>query len=137
MQDDFCRGNNSGVDQCVSNQDSSSLSDYRFFFYFGQFLLGVGNAPLYTLGNSRIVFLVTYIFNDCEFVGIVYLDENLLPNASAMYLGVFYSMSIVGPAFGYILGGVFLGYYTDFDQAPDEKYFIKYAIDNTHNTSSL
>ena len=54
------------------------------------------------------------------YLGIVYLDENLLPDLSALYLGIFYALSIVGPAFGYILGGMFLGIYTDADRV-DEK----------------
>lgn len=30
--------------------------------------------------------------------------------------GIFYAMSIAGPAIGYLLGGYFLTFYTDFDK---------------------
>ena len=48
------------------------------------------------------------------FTGVTYLDENLKPAMSAFYMGIFYSMAIIGPAVGFILGGYFLSIYTDF-----------------------
>lgn len=70
------------------------LSSYRHIFVLGQFLHGVGASPLYTLG-------------------ITYLDESVPVKMSSMYLGIFYAMAVIGPAFGYLLGGQFLKIYID------------------------
>ncbi|XP_075427540.1 solute carrier organic anion transporter family member 4A1 [Ascaphus truei] len=85
---------------CPSNQtyqftkSASSLSNYRYVFMLGQFLHGIGATPLYTLG-------------------VTYLDENVKSSNSPVYVGVFYTAAIIGPAVGYLLGGVFLNMYTE------------------------
>ncbi|XP_068228926.1 solute carrier organic anion transporter family member 4A1 [Palaemon carinicauda] len=70
------------------------LSSFRHIFILGQFLHGVGASPLYTLG-------------------ITYLDESVPVKMSSMYLGIFYAMAVIGPAFGYLMGGQFLKIYID------------------------
>jgi hypothetical protein len=55
-----------------------------------------------------LVFLIVII------VGVTYIDENVGPESSAFYLGIFYTMGIVGPALGYSIGGQFLNIHTDF-----------------------
>ncbi|GCC23332.1 solute carrier organic anion transporter family member 4A1 isoform X2 [Chiloscyllium punctatum] len=85
---------------CQSNQStlcdkgSSSYSNYRFLFMLGQFLHGIGATPLYTLG-------------------VTYLDENVKSNYAPVYIGIFYTAAIIGPAAGYLLGGNFLKIYTE------------------------
>ncbi|GCB72409.1 solute carrier organic anion transporter family member 4A1 [Scyliorhinus torazame] len=85
---------------CHSNQStqcsegSSSSSNYRFLFMLGQFLHGIGATPLYTLG-------------------VTYLDENVKSNYAPVYIGIFYTAAIIGPAAGYLLGGQFLKVYTE------------------------
>ncbi|XP_068118988.1 solute carrier organic anion transporter family member 4A1 [Hyperolius riggenbachi] len=85
---------------CLSNHTSqvpesaSRLSYYRYVFMLGQFLHGIGATPLYTLG-------------------VTYLDENVKSNYSPVYIGIFYTAAIVGPAVGYLLGGFFLNMYTE------------------------
>ncbi|XP_067410215.1 solute carrier organic anion transporter family member 4A1 [Emydura macquarii macquarii] len=85
---------------CSSNQSMqcgesvSSLSNYRFVFMLGQFLHGVGATPLYTLG-------------------VTYLDENVKSNYSPVYIAIFYTAAILGPAAGYLVGGMFLNIYTE------------------------
>ncbi|XP_054701964.1 solute carrier organic anion transporter family member 4A1 isoform X2 [Grus americana] len=64
-------------------QAASSLSGYRFVFMLGQFLHGMGATPLYTLG-------------------VTYLDENVKTNYSPVYIAVFYTAAILGPAAGYL-----------------------------------
>ncbi|XP_059836733.1 solute carrier organic anion transporter family member 4A1 [Hypanus sabinus] len=81
------------------NKDASSYSDFRysnfrFLFMFGQFLHGIGATPLYTLG-------------------VTYLDENVMSNHAPVYIGIFYTAAIIGPAAGYLLGGFFLQMYTE------------------------
>ena len=68
---------------------------YKYVFMGAQLLHGAGAAPLYTLG-------------------VTYIDENVGPENSAFYLGVFYTMAIIGPAVGYAMGGQFLNLHTDF-----------------------
>ncbi|XP_040186393.1 solute carrier organic anion transporter family member 4A1 [Rana temporaria] len=85
---------------CPSNhtygvsQRTSRLSYYRYVFMLGQFLHGIGATPLYTLG-------------------VTYLDENVKSSYSPVYIGIFYTAAIVGPAVGYLLGGFFLNMHTE------------------------
>jgi hypothetical protein len=46
--------------------------------------------------------------------GVTYIDECVGPDSSAFYLGVFYTMAILGPALGYSIGGQFLNIHADF-----------------------
>ncbi|KFM77806.1 Solute carrier organic anion transporter family member 4A1, partial [Stegodyphus mimosarum] len=73
----------------------SSLSSYKYVFFIGQLLHGAGAVPLYTLG--------------CTFI-----DENVPTKMSSVYLGIFYTMAIIGPAIGYLLGGQLLKIYVDY-----------------------
>ncbi|NWH15306.1 solute carrier organic anion transporter family member 4A1 isoform X1 [Grus americana] len=81
-------------------QAASSLSGYRFVFMLGQFLHGMGATPLYTLG-------------------VTYLDENVKTNYSPVYIAVFYTAAILGPAAGYLVGGMFLNIYTEIGREID------------------
>ncbi|XP_071967053.1 solute carrier organic anion transporter family member 4A1 [Engystomops pustulosus] len=91
---------------CYSNhtyqvtESASSLSNYRYVFMLGQFLHGIGATPLYTLG-------------------VTYLDENVKSSYSPVYIGIFYTAAIVGPAVGYLLGGFFLNMYTELSSPTD------------------
>jgi len=80
--------------QCKEEQETSD-NRYKFVFMMAQFLHGAGAAPLYTLG-------------------VTYIDENIGASSSAFFLGIFYTMAIVGPAIGYSVGGQFLNIHTDF-----------------------
>ncbi|NWX74249.1 SO4A1 protein, partial [Alca torda] len=90
-------------------QAASSLSSYRFVFMLGQFLHGMGATPLYTLG-------------------VTYLDENVKTNYSPVYIAVFYTAAILGPAAGYLVGGMFLNIYTEIgrevDIAPENTLWV-------------
>ena len=70
-------------------------NNQKYVFMVAQLLHGAGAAPLYTLG-------------------VTYIDENVGVDNSAFYLGVFYTMAIVGPAIGYAMGGQLLKIHTDF-----------------------
>ncbi|KAK3547575.1 hypothetical protein QTP86_025464 [Hemibagrus guttatus] len=87
------------TDGC-GNSQGSRLSLYRYIFMLGQFLHGVGATPLYTLG-------------------VTYLDENVKSNYAPVYIGIFYTAAIIGPAAGYLLGGFFLIIYTEIGQKPE------------------
>ncbi|XP_075398784.1 solute carrier organic anion transporter family member 4C1-like [Tenrec ecaudatus] len=88
-------------DTCLATRNSTScddstslLSNYLYVFILGQLLLGTGGTPLYTLGTA-------------------FIDESVPTHKSSLYIGIGYSMSILGPAIGYILGGQLLTVYID------------------------
>ncbi|XP_037667899.1 solute carrier organic anion transporter family member 4A1 isoform X2 [Choloepus didactylus] len=85
-----CRGNRSTI--CADS--ASGLASYQLVFMLGQFLHGFGATPLYTLG-------------------VTYLDENVKSSYAPVYIGIFYTAAILGPAAGYLLGGALLNIYTD------------------------
>lgn len=68
-----------------------------FLFCLAHFLHGIGATPLFTIGVS-------------------YIDENVGPALSSLYLGVFYAFAIFGPAFGFMASSTFLRWHTDFLQ---------------------
>ncbi|KAM5245927.1 solute carrier organic anion transporter family member 4A1 [Ctenodactylus gundi] len=92
-----------GVGMCLANQSvacadsTSSLSNYQLVFMLGQFLHGMGATPLYTLG-------------------VTYLDENVKSSYSPVYIAIFYTAAILGPAAGYLIGGAMLNIYTEVGQ---------------------
>lgn len=71
-----------------------SLAAYRFVFVFGQLLHGFGAAPLITLGTT-------------------FLDESVSARSSPLYIAVFQTWFLIGPAVGYVLGGQLLSIHTD------------------------
>ncbi|XP_024415679.2 solute carrier organic anion transporter family member 4A1 isoform X1 [Desmodus rotundus] len=86
-----CPANRSGV-ACGSR--TTGPSGYQLVFMLGQFLHGVGATPLYTLG-------------------VTYLDENVKSSYSPVYIAIFYTAAILGPAAGYLIGGALLNIYTE------------------------
>lgn len=56
------------------------LSNYKYMFVFGQLLHGMGASPLYTLGVS-------------------YLDDNLLPATTSLYVGRHFYVHLVAAAY--------------------------------------
>ncbi|XP_049549041.1 solute carrier organic anion transporter family member 4A1 [Anopheles darlingi] len=78
----------------TSTMESENLSWNVWFFFTAQLLLGAGASPLYTLG-------------------VTYIDENVSKKMSSVYLGIYYTMAVVGPAAGYVIGGQLLLFYTD------------------------
>eukprot|EP00092_Neocalanus_flemingeri_P007831 GFUD01008452.1.p1 GENE.GFUD01008452.1~~GFUD01008452.1.p1 ORF type:complete len:773 (-),score=179.75 GFUD01008452.1:95-2413(-) len=92
---------------CQEEQQEMSENSYKFVFMASQFLHGAGAAPLYTLG-------------------VTYIDENIGAASSAFYLGIFYTMGIVGPAIGYSVGGQLLRIHEDFldDMSGDDPAWV-------------
>ena len=87
------------TESCLDGQDfssdcASSNKAALAFFLIGNIFIGVGAAPLFTVGTS-------------------YLDEIIHPSKVSIHLGLFYMLAVVGPALGYALGGVFLTIYVD------------------------
>jgi len=69
-----------------------------------QLLMGAGTTPLYTLGPA-------------------YIDENVHPKSSPVYLAVFFSLTLLGPGLGFISGGSLLNIYIDVTQVNMHSYF--------------
>ncbi|XP_034253662.1 solute carrier organic anion transporter family member 4A1 [Thrips palmi] len=97
---DTCRTANSTLPtdataECDVAHAQSDTALYMWLFLLGQLLHGAGAAPLFTLG-------------------VTFIDENVSKKMSSVYLGIFYTMAVVGPAMGYVLGGQLLRVYTDF-----------------------
>ena len=81
-----------GVD--FSSDCTSTNSFALAFFFIGNILIGVGAAPLFTIGTA-------------------YLDDIIKPKYVSFTFGFVYMFAVVGPALGFGLGAVFLGTYVD------------------------
>lgn len=87
---------NSTVSSCTFDDENDSNSEfYLAIFFIAQLVQGAGAAPFYTLG-------------------VTYLDENVSKKMSSVYLGIYYTTAVIGPALGYVIGGELLKIYTDF-----------------------
>ena len=75
---------------------ANKLNQFKYIFIFGQILHGIGAAPLITLG-------------------VTLLDEAVPRINSPLYIGIYQTFFVVGPAIGYMIGGAFLELYTDLD----------------------
>ncbi|XP_068085065.1 solute carrier organic anion transporter family member 4A1 [Anabrus simplex] len=81
---------------CSSDDEGNGehVSNFMWLFLFGQLLHGAGASPLYTLG-------------------VTFIDENVSKKMSSVYLGIYYTTAIIGPALGYVVGGELLKIYSD------------------------
>ncbi|XP_037960729.1 solute carrier organic anion transporter family member 4A1 [Teleopsis dalmanni] len=87
--------------------DAENLTWTVWLFFFAQLLHGAGASPLFTLG-------------------VTYIDENVSKKMSSVYLGIYYTMAIIGPAVGYVLGGQLLLIYTDFMSVDAEQIGVNF-----------
>ncbi|GAB5567051.1 solute carrier organic anion transporter family member 4C1 isoform X2 [Prionailurus iriomotensis] len=113
--EDTCSATRNGTG-CTSS--SSSLSNYVYVFILGQLLLGTGGTPLYTLGTA-------------------FIDDSVPTHKSSLYIGIGYSMSVLGPAIGYVLGGQLLSMYIDVNMGQRSTAKIQgERISQTHQDKS-
>ena len=95
-RDGLCHIANTTMTPPCMLRPGGSSSVNLMVFSIGQLLMGAGTTPLYTLG-------------------VAYLDENVNPKQSPIYLGVWFASTFLGPGLGYVIGGLFLGQFTNIE----------------------
>ncbi|EDV28793.1 uncharacterized protein TRIADDRAFT_11246, partial [Trichoplax adhaerens] len=78
----------------VCNNLGSPVRVFLYVFIFAQVLVGAGNNVLWTTGMA-------------------YIDENVSPTSSSVYVAIVVTLAAMGPAIGFLLGGVFLNLWVD------------------------
>jgi len=75
--------------------DCDEESDHIYFvFILAKIVIGIGGAPLFPIGTS-------------------FIDDIIHPKYVSICLGIFYTMAIIGPTFGFGIGGILLKVYVD------------------------
>ncbi|XP_015752408.1 PREDICTED: solute carrier organic anion transporter family member 4A1-like [Acropora digitifera] len=87
VQECVVKNNTSTTETCFSGYESNRF--YLVLFCIAQLLMGAGTTPLYSLAPA-------------------YIDENLHPKSSPVYLSLFFAAAMTGPGLGYIAGGAIL-----------------------------
>ncbi|KAE9416030.1 hypothetical protein Angca_008559 [Angiostrongylus cantonensis] len=99
----FSDANAMALSYCAAEKQNQP-GTFRFVFLFcvAHFLHGIGATPLFTIGVS-------------------YIDENVGKALSSLFVGIFYSFAVFGPAAGFLTASTFLKYHTDFWHLPAEQ----------------
>jgi len=74
--------------------DCRKSDNIYFMFILANIVIGVGSTPLFTVGTS-------------------YIDDIVHPKRAPIWLGIFYTLAVIGPALGFGIGGGFLNIFVD------------------------
>ena len=85
-----CKDTNDFSPDC----DETSDNYIYLVFILANILIGIGGAPLFTIGTS-------------------YIDDIFHPKRAPIWLGIFYTAAVLGPSLGFGIGGGFLTIYVD------------------------
>lgn len=113
------------AESCVNV--TSPVRVFLYVFLLAQVFVGAGNNVVWTTGMA-------------------YIDENVSPASSSVYIGVIVTLAAIGPAIGFLLGGIFLNLWVDWPSTTSQgnenliiasKYLYNIMIlikliDNTH-----
>ncbi|KAK9955696.1 hypothetical protein ABG768_015555 [Culter alburnus] len=78
------------------NQNKTGSGVYPIFL-LGQLLLGIGGVPIQPFGIS-------------------YIDDYAEKRSSPFYLGILFAVTVIGPAFGYMMSSAVLRFFVDIDK---------------------
>ncbi|EDV19394.1 uncharacterized protein TRIADDRAFT_974, partial [Trichoplax adhaerens] len=99
---DLCLVNSSllsgSCDASSSVSSNSYLRNFFFLFLISQLLMGAGNNLIWSVGTT-------------------YIDENVPPVSSPLYVSSLFVISIIGPSLGYIIVGIFLDMFVNWPEA--------------------
>ena len=84
-----CLDNRTFVEDCSPSDTAAYV-----MFIIGNVFIAVGAAPIFTFGQA-------------------YLDEIIQPRYLSVHIGIYHTMSILGPALGYAVGSSLLSVYVD------------------------
>ena len=104
VEECMVNSNSSTGNACFSGYESNRF--YLFIFCLAQLLMGAGTTPLYSLAPA-------------------YIDENVHPKASPIYLSIFFAGAVAGSGLGFVVGGPILNnVYVDIKQVKKRSFFL-------------
>ncbi|XP_016329704.1 solute carrier organic anion transporter family member 2B1-like [Sinocyclocheilus anshuiensis] len=90
---------------CDQEKTDSHLGVYPILL-LGQLLLGIGGVPIQPFGIS-------------------YIDDYAEKRNSPFYLGILFAITVIGPAFGYMMSSALLRFFVDVDKMSSDDLDLK------------
>ncbi|XP_051537729.1 solute carrier organic anion transporter family member 2B1-like [Myxocyprinus asiaticus] len=90
---------------CDKEKTDAYLGVYPILL-LGQLLFGIGGVPIQPFGIS-------------------YIDDYAKKRNSPFYLGILFAVTVIGPAFGYMMASLLLRLYVDIDKMSFDKILLK------------
>ena len=92
--------NDNSTNKCEDTESISFSWSYFIVFLASQVIAGAGGAPIFSL---------------C----IAYLDENVSPKRTSIFIAIYYVSGFLGPSIGFVIAGQLLSTYVDIDQVSE------------------